>query len=44
MITKQDILNEIKSKDEKTTNDPYPLWLKQYKLKEKLLKLNDNNN
>lgn len=44
MITKQDILKYIKSKDKKETNDPYPLWLKEYKLKEELLKLNEDNN
>ena len=44
MITKQDILKYIKSKDKKETNDPYPLWLKEYKLKEELFKLNADNN
>lgn len=44
MIEKQDILNWLKSKDKKETNDQYPLWLKEYKIKEELLKLNEDNN
>ena len=44
MIEKQDILNWLKSKDKKETNDPYPLWLKEYKIKKELLKLNEDNN
>ena len=44
MITKQDILNEIKAKNEKSNNNKSNSWLENYKIKKELFKLTDDNN
>jgi len=37
MITKQDILKEIKKYNEKSHNDKQPSWLEAYQMKKELL-------
>lgn len=37
MITKQDILNEIKAKNKKSNNNKNNSWLENYKIKKELL-------
>ena len=44
MITKQDILNEIKAKNKKSNNNKNNSWLENYKIKKELFKLTDDNN
>ena len=43
MITKQDILNEIKPKNKKSNKNKNDLWLKNWKIKKELFKITDDD-